>query len=447
MTELLKSTSNTIYRYASASNILIAATILAVVCANVPGVRELYNFLWTIPVTLDIGGFNLFAHHGETMSLGAFINDALMTIFFFTVGLEIKREMLVGELSSIKKALLPIIGACGGMLMPVLVFYAVASTEADGAQYLRGCAIPMATDIAFSLAVITMLGDRVPVAIKVFLTTLAVADDLGGIIVIATCYSTGLAYSYLALGLVLLLITAIAGGYFKVRKKVFYVVMGVIIWYLFLNTGIHPTIAGVCVAFCVPSEPKLTPSRYIQALKESISELTVSTNLNEKVMFSDKQLDTLQDIELRASRMVSPLQQFENMLQTPVNFVILPLFAFSSAGIYLLDMNPGSIFGGVSLAVMLGLVIGKCTGIFIASWLSIVLGIAEKPEGSTWSMLASVAMVGGIGFTVSLFIATLSFDPVAHASILNNAKMGIVLGSLISGFLGYFMLKCTTKKQ
>ena len=237
-----------IRRHASGGNILIGATLLALIVANIPAINSYYFEFWEQEVRLQIGGFNVFSHHGEPMSMLAFINDALMAVFFFSIGLEIKREVLVGELSSFRQALLPIIGAVGGMLVPVLIFMSLGK----GTAYVGGAAIPMATDIAFSLGVLGMLGSRVPISLKIFLTTLAVVDDIGGIIVIATCYSTGIEYMLLlyALGLFGVLIL---GQAMRIQSKIFYLLVGGVIWFLFLNSGIHPTIAGVIVAFCIPA--------------------------------------------------------------------------------------------------------------------------------------------------------------------------------------------------
>ena len=241
-------------RHASGGNILIAATVLALVIANIPGINHTYFSFWEQEVRLQLGNFNFFSHDGHPMSLLAFINDALMAIFFFSIGLEIKREVLVGELSSFKQALLPIVGAIGGMVVPVLIFYLLSR----GTEYAGGAAIPMATDIAFSLGVLAMLGKRVPLSIKIFLTTLAVVDDIGGIIVIAAFYSTHievmlLVYAAILFGVLLL------GSVLRIKSKIFYIGIGGVIWFLFLNSGIHPTIAGVLVAFCVPATPVFAP--------------------------------------------------------------------------------------------------------------------------------------------------------------------------------------------
>ncbi|MDE7336183.1 MAG: Na+/H+ antiporter NhaA, partial [Muribaculaceae bacterium] len=238
----------TIAAHATGGNLLILATILALIVANIPGINQTYLNFWTQEVRLQFGNFNLFSHSGHPMDLLAFINDALMAVFFFTIGLEIKREVLVGELASFRQALLPIVGACGGMIVPVIIFFALAK----GTDYAGGSAIPMATDIAFSLGVLAMLGARVPIALKVFLTTLAVVDDLGGIIVIAAFYSGNLHLQLLLYAAILLAVLYL-GGMFQIQSKAFYLVIGVAVWFLFLNSGIHPTIAGVLVAFCVPA--------------------------------------------------------------------------------------------------------------------------------------------------------------------------------------------------
>lgn len=436
-----------IQRHATGGNLLIFATILALIIANIPGINQYYVDFWNQEVRLQVGDFNVFSHGGEPMSVLEFINDALMAIFFFSVGLEIKREMLVGELSSIKQALLPIMGACGGMLFPVLIFFAIAR----GTDFVGGCAIPMATDIAFSIGVLAMLGSRCPISLKVFLTTLAVADDIGGIIVIATCYSTHIELMFLLYAAILLGVLLL-GSYLKIKSKLFYIILGMVVWFLFLNSGIHATIAGVLVAFCIPATPLYAPKRYIKVIRKVIGQFDEKDDdeLADRCTILDKErLNRLKEIESASDKVISPLQDLEDSLYPLVNYLIIPLFAFANAGIVLLGLDPATIFEGVSLAIILGLVIGKFTGIFVFAWLTIKLHWAPMPARSTWAMLASVAMLGGIGFTVSLFIANLSFGAMgAHgADLLNHAKLGIVIGSLLSGILGYIMLSRTLPKE
>ena len=249
-------------RRVSSSVVLIICTVLALACANIPAIKDWYFSLWQSPVSLSIGGFNLFSHAGHSMTLMEVINDFLMAIFFLSVGLEIKREILVGELSSLKKALLPIIGACGGMIVPVLIFWLTCPGDA---AMQRGLAIPMATDIAFSLGVLAMFKTRVPIGLKVFLAALAVADDLGGIVVIALFYSSHISWMFLAVS-ALLVIFMILGNAMKVRSKTFFVLVGLVLWYTMLNSGIHSTIAGVIVALCVPASLRKVP---VTILRES----------------------------------------------------------------------------------------------------------------------------------------------------------------------------------
>lgn len=428
-----------IRRHASGGNVLIIATVLAMVIANIPGINQYYFDFWNHEVRLQIGEFNLFSHGGHAMTLLQFINDALMAIFFFSIGLEIKREVLVGELSSFKQALLPIIAAVGGMIVPVCIF----SILANGSDYTNGAAIPMATDIAFSLGVLAMLGSRVPISLKIFLTTLAVVDDLGGIIVIASCYSTDIHISYIIYALVLLAVLFL-GSVFKIKSKIYYISIGCAVWFLFLNSGIHPTIAGVLVAFCVPATPVFPPKNYIKAIRKSIAHFNADDDeaLSKCSILSKDQMNWLKQIESASDKVISPLQELEDSLHPIVNYFIVPLFAFANAGIFLLNLEPSSILEGISLAIICGLVVGKFFGIFAFSWLTIKLRLAPMPQHSNWKMMASVAMLGGIGFTVSLFIANLSFDTSAHGvDLLNHAKLGIVIGSIVSGFLGFLMLK------
>lgn len=432
-------------RHASGGNILIVATVLALIVANIPGINDYYFDFWHQEVRLQLGDFNVFSHSGEPMTLLAFINDALMAIFFFSIGLEIKREVLVGELSSFRQALLPIVGAFGGMIVPVVIFYFMSR----GTDYSGGAAIPMATDIAFSLGVLAMLGKRVPLSLKIFLTTLAVVDDIGGIIVIAIFYSTHielamLGYAAILLGVLLL------GSALRIKSKIFYLLIGGVIWFLFLNSGIHPTIAGVLVAFCVPATPVFAPMKYIKIIRKSIAHFSDDEpqDLVRRSILDKEQMNWLKEVESASDKVISPLQDLEDSLHPIVNYFIIPLFAFANAGIFLLDMDPVTIFEGISLAVICGLVIGKFVGILSFSWLCVKLGLAPMPAHSDWRMMSAISMLGGIGFTVSLFIATLSFDAsIPHqADLLAHAKLGIVCGSLLSGVIAFLWLHMALPK-
>lgn len=425
--------------HASGGNVLIVATILALVVANIPGINQMYNDFWDQEIRLQVGSFNIFSHAGHPMSMLQFINDALMAIFFFTIGLEIKREVLVGELSSFKQALLPIIAAIGGMVVPVGIYLLLSA----GTDFTSGAAIPMATDIAFSLGVLAMLGSRVPISLKIFLTTLAVVDDIGGIIVIAAFYSTHIEAMLIVYALILLGVLFL-GSVFKIQSKIFYLLIGTIVWYLFLNSGIHPTIAGVLVAFCIPATPVFPPKKYIQTIRRSIAYFNAEDDelLNRRSILNKDQMDWLKQIESASDKVISPLQELEDSLHPVVNYLIIPIFAFANAGITLWHMDASALVGGIGLAIICGLVLGKFLGIFVFSWLTVKLHLAPMPQYCNWKMMASISMLGGIGFTVSLFIANLSFGSMgAHGlELLNNAKLGIVVGSLLAGVLGFMML-------
>ena len=432
-----------IRKYVNASLILIAVTVLALIVAN-SGWGDTYRAFWEKTVSFSIGNFNLFSHGQESLTLLEFINDFLMALFFFTVGLEIKREILVGELSTRKKALLPIIGACGGMALPVLVFFLACPDHPD---MLRGCAIPMATDIAFSLGVLSTFGRRVPIGLKVFLATLAIADDLGGILVIAIFYSTELHLQYLlyAAGLILVLCY---GNYKGIKAKTFYLLVGVFVWYLFLNSGIHSTIAGVIVAFLIPARPRATTLHFVKHLRNKINRFPLhqaATNRRGTAILSNEQIMLLKNIEHTSDRTISPLQSLEDALQNPVNYIVIPIFAFANAGVNLEGVSLDSLLNGVGLAVFLGLAVGKFAGVFTFSWLAVRLGFVQLPQGCNWKMFFSASMLTGIGFTVSMFIADLSYYHISTtgSTLLNDAKLGILCGSVVAGLLGWTLLSLT----
>lgn len=447
--QLESSLAGLIRRYVSASVLLIVATVLALVFANLPATRNLYAWLWQQPLALSIGNFNVFSHGGHPLTLMDFINDFLMFFFFLSVGLEIKREILCGELSSRQKALLPVIGACGGMIVPVIVFFCVCLGHP---LMERGCAIPMATDIAFSLGVLSMFGKRVPLGLKIFLAALAVADDLGGIIVIAIFYSHGLAWPYLIAAAVVVAILLI-GNKREVRIKAFYMTFGLILWYLVLNSGIHATIAGVVLAFCIPANLTRGTRYYMEYIREYLKEypdIEFHEEDRKKAMVLEKgDIQLLRRIEKASDQLISPLQDIEDQLAMPINYLVIPIFAFANAGVNFEGMSIGSLFHGVALGVFLGLLVGKFTGVLSFSWLSIKLGWCQMPEGGNWRSFASVCMVCGIGFTVSMFIAALSYPAhlgIEGAEMLNEAKLGILCGTVASALFGALMLNQTLPK-
>lgn len=435
-----------IKRYVSTSAVLITCTILALIAANSPIKNEYFTF-WQQEVTLSIGSFNFFSHNGHPMTLIQVINDFLMAMFFLSVGLEIKREILVGELSTRQKALLPIIGACGGMLVPVIFFWL---TCPDDPNMLRGVAIPMATDIAFSLGVLSIFKTRVPLGLKMFLAALAVADDLGGIIVIALFYSTSLEYTYIlvaALCVILLMI----GNKLRFMNKFYYLAVGIVLWYAMLNSGIHATIAGVIVAFCIPASQRKGSAYYIERIRQNINSFPV-TNVSGKhhtMILTNNDIHKFKSIESAADKLISPLQELEDNLYSIIGYIVIPLFAFSNVGIDFSKMSVEGIAEGVGLSVMIGLVFGKFIGVFTFSWAAIKCKIVQLPEGCNWKAFASVCMLCGIGLTVSIFIADLSYASLGEdgAMLLNQAKLGILCGSLVSAILGCILLNLYLPKQ
>lgn len=432
-------------KYVSSSMLLVIATVAALIVANSPW-GDTYRHIWEMPVSLSVGGFNLFSHGGHAMSLGDFISDFLMAIFFLSVGLEIKREVLCGELSSVKKALAPIIGACGGMLVPVIVFYMVCPKDPI---MERGMAIPMATDIAFSLGVLSIFSKRCPTSLKIFLAALAVADDLGGIIVIAIRYTDHLNWQFLDGAALCLIILALC-NWRQVRSKSLYMTVGLALWYCMLNSGIHATIAGVVLAFCIPANLPLGTKYYIGRIRHNLAQFpateTTIADRNKPVVLSDDEIHMLKSVESASDHLISPLQDLEDSLKNPINYFVIPLFAFANAGVNLAGMSIASLFSGVGLAVFLGLLVGKFVGVFCATWLFIKLRVIQKPEGATWASFASVCMICGIGFTVSMFMAGLSY-PAEHADLLNDAKLGILMGTIASAVVGSLMLNATLPKE
>jgi len=417
--------------------VLMVVAVLAMVIANSPW-AEAYHAFWNHPVSLQVGEFNLFSHHGEPLTLMAFINDALMAVFFFSVGLEIKREVLVGELSSLRQALLPIIAAVGGMIVPMVIYYLMtAGTPASG-----GLAIPMATDIAFSLGVLSLFGKRIPLSLKIFLTAFAVVDDIGGILVIAFCYTSHLAGGYLLAAFIVLAILLIANR-MQVMSRTFYCVSGIVVWYLFLQSGVHATIAGVLVAFTIPSIPCLNVKKYITRIRENIAGFPHFDKSS--ILLTPNQIDVLKSIESASDKVISPLQFMEDRMHGMVNYLIMPLFAFANAGITLSGNGSGEIAGLVTYAVVLGLVLGKFVGIYSFTWLAVRMRVTSLPQGMNWRNTAGVALLGGIGFTVSLFIANLSFGVVDEA-LLSQAKLGVLVGTVLAGILGYVVLKLTLRR-
>ena len=408
--------------------LLLICAVIALVWAN-SAWGESYHALWQLPVAFSIGGLSL------DLTLHEVINDGFMAVFFLLVGLEIKREILVGELSTPKNAALPIMAAIGGMVVPALIYYFFN----PGGEAARGWAIPMATDIAFSLGVLALLGTRAPLSLKIFLTALAIVDDLGAVLVIAVFYTSdlNLAAFTVAGGLTAFLIGL---NVLKVRNLVPYLALGLGLWFAVRASGIHATIAGVVLALTIPTRVRLNVTEFVAKGRNLFDRFERGKTLDESdALLSDERQAALHAIEKSCEDVQMPLQRMEHALHTPVNFVIMPLFALANAGIVLAGVGLGQLAMPVTSGVMLGLLVGKAVGITLFAWLAVKLGIAALPRRISWTHIVGVAFLGGIGFTMSLFIADLAFGP----ELAMEAKLGILLGSLVSGVVGAALISRT----
>ncbi|MBW2259225.1 MAG: Na+/H+ antiporter NhaA [Deltaproteobacteria bacterium] len=412
---------------------LFIATVVALVWSLLSYTS--YHHVWHTELTIALGDFRI------SKSLVHWIDDALMTLFFFTVGLEIKREMLVGELASVKKALLPVSAAIGGMLFPAAI-YAALNHNTPAAS---GWGIPMATDIAFSLAVLAVLRTRIPLGLKVFLSAFAIADDLGAVLVIALFYTQSIAWNYLLLAGFFLLGLAIA-NFFWIRSTLVYAVLGICIWFAILGSGIHATVAGVIVAMFIPARGKYDTDTFITEVNKRMSDFHCEPgSCGNSILLNPEHLNAAQGIEFASHAVQTPVQRLEHGLYSWIAYLILPLFALANAGFTLEGMNISHAIGhSVTLGIILGLVVGKPLGIILFTYLAYKILKTPLPSGVTWSHIIGASILGGIGFTMSLFISSLSFT--SHEFI-GYSKLGILVGSVISGVLGLIVLRLRTTPQ
>jgi NhaA family Na+:H+ antiporter len=409
----------------SSGIVLLGCAVAALAWANSP-FGDSYEHLWEQSLTVGHARFGL------TMTLHQWINDGLMAVFFFVVGMEIKRELLIGELSTRRTAALPIAGALGGMIVPALIYTALNA----GTEGLRGWGIPMATDIAFALGALALLGPRVPNVFKVFLAALAIADDLGAVIVIAVFYTADLSVSALAgaAGLFLLLLGANRLG---VRHAAVYALVGVLLWLAVLASGVHATIAGVLLALTIPARTRINEPTFIDCIERSLAQFRASDEPGTSVLTNAGHQQAIHQIENACEAVQAPLFKLEEKLQTLVAFGIMPLFALSNAGVRVAGTPPGILTSPIVLGIVLGLVLGKPIGITLFSWLAVRSGQAALGGNAKWGALHGVSWLGGIGFTMSLFIANLAFEGTEHIA---EAKMGILIASTIAGFVGWAIL-------
>ncbi len=439
--------------------LLMACVVVAMLLANLPCTRDVYRHILETNIQIHLfssdGGLDVL--FPRDMTVEKFINDILMVVFFFTVGLEIKREISCGELSSPQKAMMPVIAAFGGVIAPALIYTLVNhGTMASG-----GWGIPTATDIAFVVCILSVLGDKVPVSLKVFLTALAIADDLIAILVVALFYGGNIRLGLLLIAFGVILLTLLLR---KMReKRVFpYLVMAVIVWILFYYSGIHATMSGVVMAFLIPSAPRYNKTQYYRKREHYISLLDSYNSLEVSEPFPNgPQKHFLRKLHGLARGSMDMSYRVEHILSPWVNFLIMPVFALANAGVSIPGPSYFNVFaqtvtshpefGYVGLGIFLGLLIGKPVGITLFSWIAVKLKIGQMPDKATWPMFFAVACLGGIGFTMSIFVDTLSFGTVSDSSTLtvmrDAGKIAVLLGSICAGILGSVMVNLTFKLQ
>ena len=397
--------------------LLLICACVALIWANT-GLASSYFNLWNTTVTVGAGAFEI------SKPLLLWINDGLMAIFFFVVGLEIKREVLTGELSSPKKAALALAAAVGGMVFPALLYVAFNV----GTDTVGGWGIPMATDIAFALGVLALMGSRAPLALKVFLTALAIADDLGAVMVIALFYTAELSVTSLLIGFVVLA-ALVGANRIGITRTSVYVLLGIALWVAFLKSGVHATIAGVLLALTIPARRRL----YADDFKVRVREL-----LDVFEATPEKRQNAVHSLEVACIEVESPLLRMEHAMHGWVAFFIMPVFALANAGVTL-SSGTGEAFGHpVTLGIIAGLFVGKQLGVTLFAWLSVKSGLAELPKGVSWGQIYGVSLLTGIGFTMSLFIANLAF--VGQPDVLDNAKIAILAASILAGIAGWIVL-------
>ena len=410
--------------------LLFGATVIALFLANSP-LNEQFQAIWNYRIGVGTSDFQL------VKPLLHWINDLLMSVFFFLIGLEIKRELLIGELNSLKKATLPLFAAIGGMLFPVIIFL----TLNNNPDTTRAWGVPMATDIAFSLAILTLLGNRVPIGLKVFLIAFAIVDDLGAVLVIAIFYSTSIKWGLILIAIGMLIILFIL-SYRSFYSKYLTLGVGAVVWLLFYKAGIHPTIAGVLVAFTVPIRQRINLETYIDKLCEIVANVQNAKDPKTPLL-SEKQIEEVDNLEDWTEKVQSPLQHLEHKLHNWVAYLVMPVFALSNAGVVIsgdahMDLNLAGVIG-------IGLLLGKLVGITSLSWIGVKTGLAVLPKDVNFKQIIGTGLLAGVGFTMSIFVANLAFKE--SPGLLDSAKMGILAGSLVAGISGYLVLRFNSKKK
>lgn len=429
---VIKPIEDFVHQSTSSGIVLLIATVVALLLANLPATAPTYFGILESHISITAGAWTI------DESVLHWVNDGLMAIFFLLVGLEIKREVVAGELSNLRAALLPIAAAIGGVTVPALIYLAF-NWNSGGAQ---GWAIPMATDIAFALGCLALLGNRVPFALKVFLTAVAIVDDLIAVLVIAIFYSGGLDLMVLGMGLLLLGLLMMA-NVLGIRALTLYLVVGVLVWYAFLESGVHATIAGVLIAFTIPARYALDDRAFAERIAMLLERFRGSLEHEtrgegERLLTDEHQNSLIQSMETASEQALAPLQRLEHLLHTPVQFIVMPIFALANAGVTLSLNGFDATEIAVTVGIVLGLVLGKPIGLMAGALLVVKAGWAELPRQVGWHQMLGAGILAGIGFTMSLFIAALGFGE--GSELLNDAKLAILVASLIAGGVGMVYL-------
>lgn len=427
---------NFMHQTTSLGIILIISTLLALLFANVSSLSHWYHEALHLYIAVGIPDTPFYLK----LSALHWINDGLMAVFFLLVGLEIKREVKVGELSNLRAAALPIVAALGGVIVPALLYTAFNA----GGPGQGGWGVPMATDIAFVIGCMALLGDRVPFSLKIFLTAVAIVDDLMAVLVIAIFYSGGINYVALIIGFEILALL-LAANFLGVRSLAVYLGLGALVWLAFLQSGVHATIAGVLIAFTIPARNRINEESFLNRARRLLDSFQKDQYEASPMMTDEHRQHLVIELEEVCEQVQAPLQKLEHTLHTPVNFLIMPIFAFANAGVAISLDSIGGDNTAIALGIVLGLFLGKPLGVFVASWIAVRLGISSLPSGVTWTQMFGAGMMAGIGFTMSLFIAALAFGE--GSPMLDGAKLAILAASLLAGIIGMIFLAIASPKK
>ncbi len=429
---LKQAAQNFIDKETAGGLVLLACTVAALVLAN-SGFSEEFHHFWETKITFGVG------EKGFTSSLHFLINDGLMVIFFFVVGLEIKREFYAGNLSGFRKASLPMLAALGGIVFPALIYVAFNLGE----ETIHGWGVPMATDIAYSLGIISLLGKRVPLSLKVFLTAVAVVDDIGAVLVIAVFYSTDISWLFLGIGGAILVIAVICNRV-NLNHPLVYLILGIGLWYAFLNSGIHPTLAGVLLAFTIPMKIHMKDEEFMRENKKKIEKAEQASEPEKSILENKDFLKEVEGIREDTKRARPLALRMERQLTSYNSFFVMPVFALANAGVTFEEGWIEGLLEPISLGIVVGLVVGKVLGIALFSYAGIKSKISDLPENVNLKGIIGVGFIAGIGFTMSLFISTLAFT---DKQFLVEAKIAILIASFIAALIGLIYLRSIFDKE